>query len=248
MENIIEIATAIKTRLVDENHRNLTNRAIARIRCEKSNESVCYFLTNNPNKSISFGRDFVGNVTIYQRQTTSDVGQAVYKNTKLGRALIGKLGVEAQYSAPKGIVKVTPITRAVYAPYGENAQDVQISLAGDPNRYIYASLKDLLDFKSAEEDELKKKQELLEKERDKLEKSKRKKEIAQIEQRIANAKGNIKQLRAILHKGVMLRSQHILDTYQEDAKRSHIYDGVPVVIEGGPGTGKTTTVIQRLKF
>ena len=46
----------------------------------------------------------------------------------------------------------------------------------------------------------------------------------------------------------ILRSQHILDPSQEDAKRSHLYDGVPMVIEGGPGTGKTTTMIQRLKF
>ena len=40
----------------------------------------------------------------------------------------------------------------------------------------------------------------------------------------------------------------MLDEAQEDAKRSHLYDGVPIVIEGGPGTGKTTTMIQRLKF
>ena len=45
-----------------------------------------------------------------------------------------------------------------------------------------------------------------------------------------------------------MRDQHFLDEAQEDAKRSHLYDGVPLVIEGGPGTGKTTTMIQRLKF
>lgn len=45
-----------------------------------------------------------------------------------------------------------------------------------------------------------------------------------------------------------LRSQHILDASQEDAKRSNLYNGVPVLIEGGPGTGKTTTMIQRLNF
>lgn len=51
-----------------------------------------------------------------------------------------------------------------------------------------------------------------------------------------------------MRKNVLLRSQHILDQYQEDAKRSHIFDGIPIVIEGGPGTGKTTTMIQRLMF
>ena len=280
MENIIDIANSIKARVVDESNKGLKNRAIARVLCERRNESVPYFLTNKLNESISFGHDFVGNpVSIHQRQTTSDVGQAVYKNTKLGRVLIGDLGVDAQYTAPKGVVTIKPMTRAVYTPYGENAQDVQINLAGDPNRYVYASLKDLLDFKSAEEARLKVEQERLEilrqeqerlkqleaeakaraeeEERARLEEERirreqeerdRRDEIARIEQSIATAEENIKQQRAILHKNVMLRSQHILDPYQEDAKRSHIYDGVPIVIEGGPGTGKTTTVIQRLKF
>lgn len=58
----------------------------------------------------------------------------------------------------------------------------------------------------------------------------------------------IKTAQSFIREGVSLRSQHILDPVQEDAKRCHMYDGVPVVIEGGPGTGKTTTMIQRLKF
>ena len=99
---------------------------------------------------------------IIGQQTTSSVGTTVYKNTLLGRALIGKLGEEAQYKAPKGLISIKPMTRAVYSPFGENAEDVQISLAGDENRYIYASLKELLDFKSAEEDRLKAEQERLE--------------------------------------------------------------------------------------
>lgn len=45
-----------------------------------------------------------------------------------------------------------------------------------------------------------------------------------------------------------LRVQHILDPIQEEAKREHFYDDYFVVIEGGPGTGKTTTLIQRIKF
>jgi len=39
-----------------------------------------------------------------------------------------------------------------------------------------------------------------------------------------------------------------LDLAQRDAKTAHIYDGIPVVIEGGPGTGKTATLVQRVAF
>ena len=45
-----------------------------------------------------------------------------------------------------------------------------------------------------------------------------------------------------------LRTQHILDPIQETVKRDHFFDGKYLIIEGGPGTGKTTTLIQRIKF
>lgn len=69
--------------------------------------------------------------------------------------------------------------------------------------------------------------------------------LAQIEEM---AKEKISLIQASMRKNATLRLQHLLDRFQDQAKRSHIYDSVPVVIEGGPGTGKTTTMIQRLKF
>ena len=73
-------------------------------------------------------------------------------------------------------------------------------------------------------------------------------EIAKLEKDIEESKAKIKQTQSFIRKDLSLRDQHLLDEAQEDAKRSHLYDGVPIVIEGGPGTGKTTTMIQRLKF
>lgn len=73
-------------------------------------------------------------------------------------------------------------------------------------------------------------------------------EIEELERKVAEANENIKVTRSFIRQGDQLRAQHLLDLEQEDAKRSHLYDGVPVVIDGGPGTGKTTTMIQRLKF
>lgn len=45
-----------------------------------------------------------------------------------------------------------------------------------------------------------------------------------------------------------LRFNPILDPVQNRIKTSHLYDGTTLVIDGGPGTGKTTTMIQRLKY
>lgn len=74
------------------------------------------------------------------------------------------------------------------------------------------------------------------------------KEIARLERSINDTNNRIKTVKSFLRKSVTLRSQHLLDPYQEEAKRSHVFDDVPIIIEGGPGTGKTTTMIQRLKF
>lgn len=74
------------------------------------------------------------------------------------------------------------------------------------------------------------------------------KEILKLENTIEATKSKIKQTQTFILKDLALRDQHFLDLAQDEAKRSHLYDGVPLVIEGGPGTGKTTTMIQRLKF
>lgn len=77
---------------------------------------------------------------------------------------------------------------------------------------------------------------------------KEKEQVEAMEREIAEANEAIRRTQSFIRQGDELRSQHILDEFQETAKRSHLYDNIPIVIEGGPGTGKTTTMIQRLKF
>lgn len=73
-------------------------------------------------------------------------------------------------------------------------------------------------------------------------------QIARLEAAYKEANERAESFRNFIRSESSLRSQHILDPSQEKAKRSHFYDGIPIVIEGGPGTGKTTTMIQRLKY
>lgn len=51
-----------------------------------------------------------------------------------------------------------------------------------------------------------------------------------------------------IRKQASLRLNPVLDIVQEDIKFSNLYNGVVTVIDGGPGTGKTTTLIQRLRL
>ncbi len=73
-------------------------------------------------------------------------------------------------------------------------------------------------------------------------------QIEQLEKDINESNQQIKERKNFIRQGNQLRIQHLLDRTQETAKRSHLFDGIPIIIEGGPGTGKTTTMIQRLKF
>lgn len=166
--------------------------------------------------------------------------------------------------------------RSSYLPYNGDPSEVEIRISGEPAPYRYERLSKLLNAARNEEAELRRleeerkrleeerlriareleekrareEQERLEAERRQKEEEERKnrEEIERLERQYAETLKKEKAVRSFMRKNVMLRSQHILDQYQENAKRSHIYDGVPIVIEGGPGTGKTTTIIQRLMF
>lgn len=166
--------------------------------------------------------------------------------------------------------------RANYIPTEWDPSEVEIRISGESAPYRYQRLSQLQEAAKLEAEQIKRQQEeirRLEEERIRLareleerkareekerlealqrqkeeEERKAREEIERLERQYAETLKKEKAARSFMRKNVMLRSQHILDQYQEDAKRSHIYDGVPIVIEGGPGTGKTTTMIQRLMF
>lgn len=173
-------------------------------------------------------------------------------------------------------IDITIHNRSVYVPNSNRVEEIEVRIAGDSNCYRFQTLKALLNAKAADEEALRKHREELRKlkeekakaekeirerqekeERERLEELKcrkeeeerlRAEEIKRLENSIKETNEKINSVKYFFRKNVFLRYQPMLDISQDDAKRSHIYDGVPIVISGGPGTGKTTTVIQRLKF
>lgn len=190
-------------------------------------------------------------------------GFPVYKNTKIGEILTKYYQGLHSYSVKTDTKKENKVSinlynKATFYPRANSIDDVTVWLAGDEEIYRYRTIKCLLqeqkalDEKTKELEKLRKQEEenkRLEEERKKQEKAQQiKEEIEQLENEITRSKVKIARTRSFIRNSVTLRLQPLLDIYQEEAKRSHLYDGISIIIEGGPGTGKTTTVIQRLKF
>ena len=70
----------------------------------------------------------------------------------------------------------------------------------------------------------------------------------EVNQELVDLLENYKNACSFIRKQASLRYNPIIDNVQNAVKFSHVYDGKCVVIDGGPGTGKTTTLIQRLKY
>ena len=73
-------------------------------------------------------------------------------------------------------------------------------------------------------------------------------ERLELEKNLQEANDQYKYAVSFIRTQASLRNNPILDKAQNHIKFSHLFDGTTIIIDGGPGTGKTTTLIQRLKF
>jgi hypothetical protein len=168
--------------------------------------------------------------------------------------------------------------RAKYVPsYDESviAADIVINISEDENTYLYRNLSELINqitsinkkiSKTQEglekiEKEQKETQNILTKAREEqketyeilLTAAEQKKEAAailrgQLEKEKHEQQAFITNAQNFIRQNAELRWQPILDPTQDAVKRKKIFDGGTLIINGGPGTGKTTSLIQRIKF
>ena len=262
-ETIADIAYAINKHTITEHQNMPCQGGVARYRVNLEERPGIHqvFLANVPvRKQVWYGDDSIN----------------IYKNTKLGGALIMKgIGNSIYYGNRPAPYKLTVFNKATYRHWITGSVDQIEIQQEDKKRYRFADLKSLLSqFQAAKkkDDENKRRLKELEEERKEIELQQKKaaeeealrlqkereenerktrecQEKAELyEKEIAETNAKIKYIKSFVRNELALRAQHILDPSQEEAKRSHLYDGVPVLIDGGPGTGKTTTMIQRLKF
>lgn len=143
-----------------------------------------------------------------------------------------------------------------------NLEDRIITLAGDDTLYQYRNIKEFLEGLQLNQDQIKEtKTEIGE-----LELRVRRltripctgQQRAQLTRKINKLKDSLRiltlqreDLRNItiyIRKQGEIRHTHIIDPIQTGIMSQNLFDGKTIVIEGGPGTGKTTTMIHRLGY
>jgi hypothetical protein len=242
--DIEQIALSIKGRRAQEMNANVTYPAFGRSDGRLNNNEQTFWIVlsqskvggilQNSGKDFSVSRD-------------APLGAILIQNHEGGHTYTvrGKFKDEVY----KNTINI--YNRAKYVPsYDENvlASDIVINISGDKNMYLFRNLFEFINKLTSVNQQIKKTQEELEKviteqkkkDADDLHK-KLEKEIQRQQNFITNAQKFIRQ-------SAELRWQPILDPWQDAIKREKIFDGGTLIIDGGPGTGKTTSLIQRIKF
>lgn len=172
----------------------------------------------------------------------------VFRDSFVGKLALRGVGLQSDTNPEGRKISVAVTELAKYSNSNQNQGDaisgyVHISGAGQAFKFssLYESLEKL---KELQEDVQAKKSQLDQGALDELEAAAITQQIIDQETEIFELGSRIKQYIAT---EVSLRDQPILDEYQEAVKRSKPLNG-PLIINGGPGTGKTTSLIQRISF
>lgn len=244
-EEIEDIAISIKQHRELEIKDSLSNPAIGRCYTLYQEKKQILWLTNKENLPSTNQYDLQGNVVarnLGHPTTLTRDGISVYKNTKIGGVLIQNHEGKHEVTVPMGNFKIELFNRTSYTPTNTNnnyASDIFIKIAGDGKTYSFKNIAKILNLQIE-----------LEKEREKLERATYQ-EAQELIKRITDKESEIEaylnKSQGFIRKYAELRYQPILDPIQESIKRSKVFDG-SLIINGGPGTGKTTSLIQRIKF
>ena len=138
----------------------------------------------------------------------------------------------------------------------------KISLLEDSHEYSYTDLKEFLNTLrekqwEIEENERKQKEqqrrieELKQQENTQIERGLLTKGLNKLKEEhriLTDQQEEMKNLTRYIRQQGKLRYNPIIDPVQTRIKAKNLFNGKTVIIDGGPGTGKTTTMIQRLKY
>ncbi|GHV71639.1 hypothetical protein AGMMS49928_24350 [Spirochaetia bacterium] len=200
---------------------------------------------------------------------------SVTRDAYLGGILIQNYEGEHKYW--DNIVEIFNRAKYTPSSIGEKdalARDITINLSGDTKMYHYRNLMEFISKLISLQEEIKKTQDELE--NVEAEQNKANEELAsgegehdqepqkrtviiklkskaaqlrkKLEEKERRQQAYLNEAQKFIRQQYELRWQPILDSEQDTIKRMKIFDEGTLIINGGPGTGKTTSMIQRIKF
>lgn len=250
-EKLIDIVRNISDAGKTARSERFPSTIAARLRSEVNGKSKTYWLCG----------DSIKNISMYPYQGLKAFGVFVPRNARVAVDMLNHtVGQEMsvvdsdEYGRPqKGMLLL------------ENKSDLVnkvITLLGEEKPYEYEGIDAFLAMLVAKQREIEENERLQKEKERELEKLKKQENTAH--QRGIVTKGlnklreekrvlleqqeELNKLTRFIREQGKLRYNPILDPVQNQIKTSHLFDGTTIVIDGGPGTGKTTTMIQRLKY
>ena len=257
-ELVKEIALAIEQHRIQEDQMYAVNPAVGLANTYYFGENRKLWITNSENSSgIKILSALNGNPIIYHgpKTTLTKDGHSVFKNTKVGECIIRYSSGIHVVDTPKGKQNIEIFNNTFYSPSPSPSMacDIIMNLNEAKPRYFrrLTEIFEMIEKYSIDLIKLEE-QKILEELRIKglheIEESKQLHEIiSKIENKKQEKNDALLKAQSFIRKNAELRYQPILDPWQEEVKRSLLFDGT-MAIDGGPGTGKTTSLIQRMKF
>lgn len=245
-ESLLDITQNISEEKRVEKKERFPHPSVGRLQGSFNNEARTYWLCNSSSMP-----------SMIHFEDLKRFGVFIPRNANIIVTLLNKnVGETAEYDTINIIKRVQH--NKIKLDSKSDFVNKKIEIAGDPQIYSYTDLDYLINTL------IKKKVEIEEKERRIAELERQKQQEADSYKRGLMTKEQNKyreekrvltlqqeemsNLTKYIREQGKLRFNPILDPVQNRIKTSNLFDGKTIIIDGGPGTGKTTTMIQRLKY
>ena len=201
------------------------------------------------------------NSSMYSMPHLQVFGILVPRNSFIATKILNsEVGADIEYELKNNIKRL--VTHHIKATSKADLQNREISIFGDSQKYSYLDINTFLNTLRKNQAEIERKEreiaeqkrqieELLKKENTAHERGVLTKGLNKMEEErriLTLQQEEMSQLTRYIRQQGKLRFNPILDPVQNRIKTQNLFNGITVVIDGGPGTGKTTTMIQRLKY